>query len=312
MRKFIINSVVFLFFSVSFYCIALFLWGSIAPASLKPNLNYRMGSYGHMFSRLSEAKNISDVDALFLGSSHAYRGFDTRQFSKHNLKTFNLGSSAQTPKQTNVLINRYLEKLNPKLVIYEVYPETFMLDGIESSLDIIANDENDIHSFKMALNHNHIKVYNTFFYGTMRNLFNLNQSFIEPANKEDDTYISGGFVEKKINYFKPIAFKNKKITFNEDQLEEFSKIVLKLKNENYKVVLVYAPITPSNYSSYTNTSYFDSIMRTYSEYYNFNKLIRLEDSLHFYDKDHMNKNGVNLFNEKLIEVLAKDNVIHHK
>ncbi|MGB1232431.1 MAG: hypothetical protein ACPG5M_09345 [Winogradskyella sp.] len=309
MRKFIINSIAFLFFSVLFYSIALLLWGSVAPASLKPNLNYRMGSYGHMFSRLYEVKNTTDVDVLFLGSSHAYRGFDTRIFSKHNLKTFNLGSSAQTPKQTKVLLNRYLERINPKLVIYEVYPETFMFDGIESSLDIIANDHNDFDSFKMTLNHNHLKVYNTFLYGAIRNLFNLNQSFTEPINKEADTYIPGGFVEKEIKYFKPIPFEDKKIALNEDQLQEFSKIVSKLKNEDYKVVLVYAPITPTYYSSYTNTRYFDSVMKTHSEYYNFNKLIRLEDSLHFYDKDHLNKNGVNLFNEKLIKVLEKDKVL---
>ncbi len=34
---------------------------------------------------------------------------------------------------------------------------------------------------------------------------------------------------------------------------------------------------------------------------NFNKLMKLDDSLCFYDKDHLNQKGVVLFNEKFIE-----------
>ena len=94
-----------------------------------------LDSYGHMYSRISEIKNQEDVDILFLGSSHAYRGFDTRIFLENGYKSFNLGSSAQTPTQTKVLVERYLGSLNPELVIYEVYPKTFTMDGVESSLD---------------------------------------------------------------------------------------------------------------------------------------------------------------------------------
>ena len=47
-------------------------------------------------------------------------------------------------------------------------------------------------------------------------------------------------------------------------------------------------------------------MRTYQlDYYNFNELIKLNDSLDFYDAHHMNQTGVNIFNTKLKEVLPK-------
>ena len=90
-----------------------------------------------MLTRLNEVKNIKNIDILFLGSSHTYRGFDTRVFKKNGYNSFNLGSSSQSPIQTLTLTKRYLNQLNPKLIVYEVYPTTFTIDGIESSLDII-------------------------------------------------------------------------------------------------------------------------------------------------------------------------------
>lgn len=256
-----------------------------------------------MFSRVSEAKNTNDIDILFLGSSRAYRSFDPRIYSKVGLKTFNLGSSAQTPFQTDVLLQRYWENLNPKLVIFDISPRVFNLDGVESSLDIIANDRNDWYSFDMALKVNNIKTYNTLIYGATRDLFNLNETYTEPIIKGSDTYISGGFVEKEISYFKPIPIEEKEIHLDQSQLESFSKIISFLNSKNTKVILVYIPIPPSTYNSYTNMAYFDSLMWSYSEYYNFNEINPLNDSLHFYDSYHMNQSGAEIFNKKLIEII---------
>jgi len=303
MKKFILNTFIFLIFTGLFYLVALFVCTCYAPNYLKPNVNYKIGSYGHLYSRLSEVKNQSDVDILFLGSSHAYRSFDTRIFSKHGYKTFNLGSSSQTPAQTKVLLERYLDTLNPNTVIYEVYPHTFTIDGVESSLDIIANDKNDLYSFEMALKTYNIKTYNTFIYGLTRDLLNLNEPFIESQIKGSDKYISGGYVEKEIRFFKPTPFERKEIKILNYQLETFSEIVKILKNRNIELILVYAPITKVNYESYINTGYFDSLMSVYSEYYNFNEIIPLNDSLHFNDSHHLNQNGVVVFNRKLIKIL---------
>jgi len=272
----------------------------------KPNINYRIGSPGHMYSRILEAKNQDSVDILILGSSHTYRGFDTRIFSKHGYKTFNFGSSSQTPIQTKVLIERYLHRLNPKTVLYEVYPVAFTLDGVESSLDIIANDENDMHSLNMALEINNVKTYNTLLYGYIRDFLDLNESFVEENIKGVDTYVSGGFVERKVSYFRPSLIQNQKIEIYDKQLEAFGSIIKTLKKRGVDVILVYAPIPKVSYNSYTNQEYFDSLMTTYSDYINFNETISLNDSIHFYDSDHMNQNGVNVFNEKLIETLKSN------
>ena len=311
MKKFIFNTILFLLFTSLFYLIFLFVWGSYAPSRFKPNINYSIGSHGHMYSRIAEIKKYGNVDILFLGSSHAYRGFDTRVFLENGYKSFNLGSSAQTPVQTKVLLKRYLDSLNPKLVIFEVYPEIFTMDGVESSLDLIANDINDLHSLKMALKINNIKTYNTLVYGFSRDLLGLNSSFSEPTIKGNDKYISGGYVERELGFYKPSEFVKKEISIRDYQLESFLEIVQMVKSRNIKLILVYAPIPKVNYDSYSNNAYFDSIMNSYSEYYNFNEIINLNDTQHFYDFNHLNQNGVKIFNEKLIKLLNEDKARTH-
>ena len=303
MKKFLINTALFLLFALGFYLISLIIWSSLSPHWMKSNLNYQIGAYGHMHSRLSEVKDFGEVDILFLGSSHAYRGFDTRIFSENGFKTFNLGSSSQTPIQTQLLLSRYLEKLNPKLIIYEVYPETFMLDGVESSLDVIANDKNDLGSLKMALNIHNIKTYNTLIYGYIRDFFNVNKSYVEPKHKDNDTYICGGYVEKELEFYQPTDFKSSQISFKDSQLTIFSDIVKLINNKGIELILVYAPNTKVYYDSYSNPAYFDNVMQQFGTYYNFNKTTSLNDSLHFYDFHHLNQIGVSIFNDKLIDVL---------
>lgn len=301
MKKFIQNIILFAVFALVFYICALFLFGSYRLRDLKPNINYNLG--GNTYTRLKEVKTTENIDILFLGSSHSYRGFDPRIFKKNGFSTFNLGTSAQTPTQTKVLLERYLDRLKPQLIIYEVYPPTLSFDGVESSLDIIANDKNDFYSYQMAFNINKIRTYNTLLYGTTRDLFQLNNKPIIPDEK--DMYIKGGFVEKQITSFKPQSTSEKIITLNKSQLKAFEKVLNIINKKNIKLILVFAPVTKSRYSSYTNNKYFDHLMMSYGEYYNFNEIMKLEDSLYFYDAHHLNQNGVKLFNEKLLNIIKK-------
>lgn len=304
MKKFVVHFLGFTIFAAVVYVFLLIFWAQVLPPMLKPNIQYRMGSYGHMFSRLSEVKRVNNIDILFLGSSHAYRGFDTRIFSENGFKSFNLGSSAQTPVQTKCLLSRYIDQLNPKLVIYEVYPETFTLDGVESSFDIIASDKNDFQSLKMALKINNIKTYNTLIYGLSRDLLNSNKSYFEPSLKGEDTYVNGGFVEKKIRNYKPEIFEAKEINIIDYQIDTFTEIVRMLNDKKIELILVFAPIPQVNYVSYQNSVYFDSVMVKYATYYNFNELLTLNDSLHFYDSHHLNQDGVEIFNRELIKIIT--------
>lgn len=306
MKKFLEKILLFIPLSITTYIFLIIIWGDFAPGRLQKNLNYRLGSSGHLYSRLNEIKDTQDVDVLVLGSSHAYRGFDTRIFKKAGLKTFNLGSSSQTPMQTEVLLKRYLDELSPKIILYEVYPATFSSDGVESSLDIIANDKNDSESIDMAFRQNHIKVYNLLIYGFYRDLFKKNSYFIEASMKGDDKYIEGGYVERKLQYFKYLEYDRQKWELNNQQFKAFEQVLNLFDERNIPFVLVQAPITTQRYQSYVNNTEFDSTIKKYGKYFNFNKILDLDDRLHFYDSHHLNQDGVEIFNKKLIEIIFKD------
>lgn len=306
MKIFIKNIIYFSLSLILVYPILILFTGRCVPQLFKPNINYHFGTQGYMFTRIKELKNLSkNIDVLFLGSSHAYRGFDPRNFKNKNV--FNLGSSIQSPMQTHVLLNRYLDKINPQTIIYEVYPATFTVDGVESSLNLIACDKNDQYSLQMAFAANNVKTYNTLVYGYFVDAFHFYKKFEEPGNIGDDTYIPGGYVERKISYYKhQIIPPKNKWNFNIKQIKKFEENISLIKNKNINLVLVCAPFTKSLYNSYTNNNYFDSLMKSYNlPYYNFNNTMQLDDSLDFYDASHLNQNGVNKFNQKLKETLPE-------
>lgn len=305
MQKFLTRFFLFLLVSFLVYCVLLFFWGHLLPQRYKPNLNYRIGSYGNMYTRMQEVKNVHQPDILILGSSHAYRGFDVRIFEQAGYKTFNMGSSSQTPVQTLLLLKRYLNDINPGFVIFEVSPDVLASDGVESAVDVIANDKNDFRSLLMAFKINNVKVYNTLLYAFMNDLFNVNKNFEEPLvkPKRKDTYIPGGYVEKKMKYYTSKTKPKKTFEFKDMQLEAFKKNIADLKREKIEYILVYTPVANDLYTSFTNVETFDSIMHTHGDYYNFNEIMQLTDTLHFYDSQHLNQTGVREFNNRLLTLL---------
>ncbi|HFC01066.1 MAG TPA: hypothetical protein ENJ53_09710 [Phaeodactylibacter sp.] len=301
---FIKKIISFLVFAFTVYVLLICLLGEMGMTPFLKNLNYPIGVHGFLFSRLQEVKTTHDVDILFLGSSHTYRGFDNRIFKKHGFSSFNLGSSNQTPLQTEVLIQRYLHSLRPKHIIYEVHPEAFTMDGVESTLHIISNDKNDFASLKMAFIENHIKVYNVLIYAFYRDFFNRNSNFTEEKIIGDDQYISGGFVEKKLHYFEHKIYPKKQNIYIPTQWEAFDRTVHFIQKNNIQLTFVQAPVTSALYQSYTDNTDFDKKIMSYGTYYNFNEIMQLDDSLHFFDADHLNQNGVEIFNEKLLRTAS--------
>lgn len=304
MINFLKNIVQFILASIIGYVLLLIVWGEFMPRPLKKNLFNNIGGYGHTFSRLKEIKKLTNVDILFLGSSHTYRTFDNRIFEIEGLKIFNLGTNAQTAIQTEVLLERHLKRLNPKIVIYEVYPGNLTSDGIESAINILNNDKIDFEALKMTLSYNHIKTYNALIFSIYSDLINKKIKYKEPNKKYGDTYISGGYVEKELKLFAYKKHKKRAWILEEKQIKSFEKNIELIKATGAKLILVQAPITKNLYNAYSNNDYYDSLISTYGDYYNFNKIITIDDSLHFYDHHHLNKKGVELFNKKFIDDLG--------
>ncbi len=306
MKKFIQNTGLFIIFAVIFYIIVLPLWSYIFPPFMAKNVRSCVGCYGHLFTRIKDLDKVKNPDILFLGSSHAYRGLDPRVFKKHGISSFNLGSSSQTPINTKVLLSQYLDKINPKMVILEVYSGTLSADGVESSLDILSNNKIDKNSINMVLEINKLQTYNTFLYGFFRQIFDLNKNFKEELVQPPSTYIKGtGYSESLYskNKFDEII-KTEKWNLNSKQISVLKENITFIKSRKIPVVLVQAPITQRLYSARTNNQEVDSLLSTFAPYKNFQGELPLNDTIDFYDSNHLNQGAVVRFNEKLINWLS--------
>lgn len=303
MYRFLKQILYFIVLSLLLYVPSICLWGDLMPANFKKNVPFNLGGVGFLFTRLHDVKLASNVDVLVLGSSLAYRGFDPRLFKRHRISLFNLGSSAQTPIQTEILLNRYLKRLNPKTVILEVNPLYFSNDGVESSIDLFSNDGNDLFSLKNALVINNLKTYNTLVYGVYKDFSGYKSVFMEPIRKGEDTYILNGFVEKDLRYNTDQSDSNIDWDFRKDQLKAFKNILQLLKNKQIRYFLVQTPITKLRYDHIVNKDSFNDFMNECGTFYDFNVLMTLNDSQDFYDSHHLNQNGVVVFNELLIKTL---------
>jgi hypothetical protein len=304
MKQFFRSIALFIPFAAAVYVLCVIVTGNFEAGLHRKNLSYRKGSIGYLYSRLHEIPRSADVDILFLGSSHCYRGFDTRIFSQHGLRTLNLGSSAQSVLQTEVLLKRYLGTIKPKMIIWEVSPASLMSDGVESSLDVVSNDTNDVLSVMMALRQNHITVYNTLLYAIYLDVFHQNASFTETRRKADDIYIDGGFVEKDPQQYQIIRRGASDVVLNATQFAAFEECIALIRQRGCRLLMVQAPIASTLYASYLHHDEFDSMIGSYGAYLNFNTILALRDSTDFYDSDHLNHSGVRAFNDTLIAMLS--------
>jgi hypothetical protein len=276
---------------------------SFLPGAFRPNLPLNDFPVGFSHQRFRDAAVSEPVDIVVLGPSRAYRGYDPRKFSASGYTLFNLGSTAQTPIQSEILAKRYIEHLQPKVVIVDVYAGMFSSDGVESSLDILANDRVDGQSMQLMVRQRDMLVTNALLYYGMRGLLGIEEHPVNPI--KTDTYVQGGYVSTSVEGFSANDDILEISAVNQHQLDAFGRMIRWLESQNIKVVLVHSPIPTITYDKPT----FDSLMRTFGTYYDFSEM-REFTTAHFYDQLHLNQKGVELYNAYLIEYLKAQGVMN--
>lgn len=303
-RRFLRDVGVFLLVLVPFYVVLLNMLAFVVPHKLLRNVDYPLAGHGHMLSRLRDVERTGPVDVLFLGSSHTYRGFDPRIFAAHGWPSFNLGSSGGSPLQTEAMVDRYLERLDPKLVVFEVHPSRFEDEGLESTLDLVANGGMDARTWELVLHLRHVKALNAALHATVRAVLGLDADLEQPVARLGDLYVGNGYVEHKAAEFEAEGrLKPRMAIYRDDQVAAFERTLAKLRAGGRTVVLVEAPVTKWFRASYGDHDDFAARMKRMAPYMDFSSMAGLEDSLHFYTKGHLDQAGVEIFDAVLIDSL---------
>lgn len=301
MKDFLILIFRFTLFFLIGYVLLFLVWVALMPVSLKPNLVYKLGHNGHLHSRIKELSNFNQLDLLILGSSYAYRNFDPREFETCGIHCFVLGSSAQTPLQSKILLQRYLGKLRPQKVVYAVNPKMFCIDGVESTLDLLANDPDNEGIWELAWHQKNIKVFNALLYKSLAQYHPSVKYYNEPVVKGFDTYISGGYVATSESKYQPGKYTNEPLAIREDQWVAFLDALAILKSQNIPVILVFPPVTNAYYNSLKEVSAFNVRLKMLGyPYFNYNEPCYYCKTEFFYDEQHMKASAVPSFNQDFI------------
>jgi hypothetical protein len=264
---------------------------------------YPEGGAGHSQLRFEEAASQKGVDLLFIGSSHAYRNYDTRIFDNSQLRSFNLGSTAQTPTQTLQILQSLGEDLSPKYLIIDFFLPLFYNEGIESSIDLLANTK----FYPMRWEeHRNMKWYNAILFRSLsKNILNLKSKQCS-ATIGTDQYIPGGYVESHQNFNSKHETPKSTAELNPKQIQAFAQIIQWANNRNIKWIVVQSPMMNVQ-ATVAYKSLPKEIQTLIPENRFINGQLAIEPQYKFFiDADHLNPSGVKTFNTWLLDTLHRN------
>ncbi len=277
--------------------------------------NIPMASPPHSETMLTfrEVVEYRDLDILFLGSSHANRSFDPRFFDRFGLRTFTLGTLSQTPLNTYYLMRDHLDRLDPKLVVYEVYWGVLSMGGGESAIDLLGNAPLTGNMVRMALATRNARVFNTL----ARKVLDRNAPPLEevvPTLRRDDTYRGRGYVERSLDSEGSRRFPQDRIDLERRQLRYLERGIRFVREAGAEVVLVVQPLPKETIAAIGNYNEIDRTLRALAAqneiaYIDFNESLQLDSHRFFFDFHHLNQRGVEVFLPRLYDELIQRGLI---
>lgn len=301
MKRFVCHILLFLTLLLVAYPVAVCLMGE---ANCARTGRFVQGCYDHLCRRMQELPQYRDIDILFLGSSHCYRTFDTRFYARQGLRTFNLGSSNQTPIQTEVLLEDYLDSLKPRLVVFEVHGDILGNDGIESTTDLLINAPITRNSTRMAFRTHNAKAMNTWIYGMFCNtILQRFDTFVEDSIIDGFAYVPGGFVETEGKAFVSEQIDPVTLAIRPEQYAALQRCLEMFRQRSIPFLLVEIQDAQQYRQAVTNHRWFESQMERLGSYHY--TILPLADSIDFYDNNHLSRTGIAKYNRYLWDEVFK-------
>lgn len=300
MKLIIRNSLKVLLAALAIYVAVIFIFSNVQFIDRRmslffvPNLQRNGGQEMQMMRDLTS--NPTKYDAIVLGSSHAYRGYDPRIFEQVGINLFNAGTSAQNAKGSLVLYNEFLRD-RADVFILDVYDPVFELEGTESNMRLIQNVATNAAAF--ALVKQEVKLY------TLNALAVRLASMNVKDEAPNTDYIKNGFCEKKGILYAVEPLNDSVFDANEEMFEAFEAMVKQMQADGKRIVLCSHPLPASaglhNYHDKFLQKFSPLIEHLGVPYIDLTYCNEGFGINEFADLSHLNQQGVELYNRILLE-----------
>lgn len=267
-------------------------------------LIFRTGDYynwpgGDTWARFRAFDRSVEWDAVIIGSSHAYRGYDPAVFAERGYQVYNLGSSAQTPLNSYHIIKQYLDSAHCGLLIFDVYEGTFLNTGLESTADLTQNITSDKAALGMAWG--------------LRDLRGINMIALRWATPYRQPYYESphpvvqGYVALPDSVARPLPpARDSGLVLLERQKEFFQQCVRLCRERGIRMVVAQHQARkgthPDRHAAFT--AFIDSSLAgTSIPYLDHTFAPGLHDLHHFADNNHLNAAGARIFTGQLVDSL---------
>jgi len=259
-----------------------------------PNMQRNGGQEMQMMRDLTS--NPTKYDAIVLGSSHAYRGYDPRIFEQSGISLFNAGTSAQNAKGSFVLYTEYLRN-RTDFFILDIYDPVFELEGTESNMRLIQNVPTN--EAAVALVQQEFKMYTL-------NAMAVRIASLNPMDEApNNDYIKNGFCEKKGILYAVESLNDSVFDANEEMFLAFEKMVKQMQADDKRIVLCSHPLPACpglhNYHDKFLARFNLLIQKLGLEYIDLTYYTEGFGVSEFADISHLNQQGVELYNRLLLQ-----------
>ena len=247
MKNFVLNIIIF-FISFMAFSVLLPLLIAISTQFTPIIEKYTFGhipNWGDAYERSIDYQNWINSNnrpkGLILGSSTAYRNINTQILSNEtNINWFNLGSSAQTPRVSLILLKDLLSKIEPEYLIYDVYSVLVDNPGHESAYDLISNSALPLNvKFQLFQINPNFNLFQKLIYRYFQ--LNLSSKIYRFHRDDNGIYLTGGSTYSPKPHSTFISVKN--VVMNPLKLNnELKKIISSCRENHIKFILNISPI----------------------------------------------------------------------
>ncbi|MFN0030886.1 MAG: hypothetical protein ACKVOR_01860 [Flavobacteriales bacterium] len=282
--------------------------GKRAACWVNPQFQRKGGQEARLMKDWDARENY---DVIVIGSSHAYRGYDPREFQASGYNLFAAGTGFQNTLASYVLSKDVFKPKKNSLVIIDLFDQTFVGDGVGCYTRVIQNAGSDRAAWEFVERKPDIRTFNSYW-------CRMFSKHMPEEIADEDGYLTRGYCPKtdSLETPTPELELNETVKFNTQFAHYLDKLIHKLMNDTARVVLVSHPQPLTVYNDAYHRQFLQFIQPILAKhklkYLDYNSNHSLHNMHHFADANHLNQSGVSIWNRQLIDTLIQHELLELK